>query len=316
MENPQLDHLILDGNPIADQGSKAVMMIPLISGSKVRISTSGCNITIRDYLCWFDFSNPLREYDLDLEDGFQRAIALVLLYVVAGHQSYIFDSISHDPTTAAQRAAGRSGGKPKKIELVPFMSDCRKNSFNALQKKTYDNLIKLREAASDIKMAIELFTEIDEDGSGELDKSEMKVLLEKMGFAHDEKRINEIYFVYDVDQGGLMEVHEFLIFLKAQKTEAIERIKDLCEQPLMALKSEPEIKWVPPSTGRLYMKVQDGFAKKPIHKIMSSCDKEFLHNVAKASGTNSLKMMMDGIDGVKLRLDEGIYIYIYNIYFL
>jgi hypothetical protein len=60
------------------------------------------------------------------------------------------------------------------------------------------------------------------------------------------------------------------------------------------------------------MKVQDGFAKKPIHKIMSSCDKEFLHNVAKASGTNSLKMMMDGIDGVKLRLDEGIYIFFLN----
>lgn len=309
MENPHLDELILDGNPIADQGSKAVMMIPLISGSKVKISTSDCNITIRDSLCWFDFANPLREYDLNMEDGFERAVALVLLYVVAGHQSYIFDSVSHDPTTEAQRKAGRSGGKVKPIELVPFMSDCRKHSFNALQRTVYNNLLKLQEAASDIKMAIELFNEIDEDGSGELDKSEMKVLLERMGFDHDEKRINEIYFVYDVDQGGLMEVHEFLIFLKAQKTEAIERIKDLCEQPLMALKSEPDVKWVPPTTGRLYMKVQDGFAKKPVHKIMSSCDKEFLHSVAKASGNNSLKMMMDGIDGVKLRLDEGLAMY-------
>jgi hypothetical protein len=37
-----------DGNPIAEQGAKALMMIPLIIGSRINISAKGCNVSFSD----------------------------------------------------------------------------------------------------------------------------------------------------------------------------------------------------------------------------------------------------------------------------
>ena len=48
----------LDGNPIGIVGSRALMLVPTISGMRVKISGQRCNITIRDANCWF--SVPFR----------------------------------------------------------------------------------------------------------------------------------------------------------------------------------------------------------------------------------------------------------------
>jgi len=40
--------------------------------------------------------------------------------------------------------------------------------------------------------------------AGELDKSELKVLMSKMGIEVTEKRLTELMNQYDVDQGGIV----------------------------------------------------------------------------------------------------------------
>jgi hypothetical protein len=66
---------------------KALMLIPILAGNRVKISAAKCNITIKDPKCWFDFDKLIRPYDLDMEDGFERAICIILLHLVAGHQT-------------------------------------------------------------------------------------------------------------------------------------------------------------------------------------------------------------------------------------
>jgi hypothetical protein len=67
-------------------------------GSRVRISASSCNIGIRDANCWFDSSVLVRKFQLDLSNPFERAVALLVLFLIASHQTYVIGlSEYYDP---------------------------------------------------------------------------------------------------------------------------------------------------------------------------------------------------------------------------
>jgi hypothetical protein len=66
---------------------KALMLVPILAGHRVSISAAKCNITIKDPKCWFKLDNLINTYKLNMADGYERAVALILLYVIAGHQT-------------------------------------------------------------------------------------------------------------------------------------------------------------------------------------------------------------------------------------
>ena len=66
------------------------MLVPLLSGNRVKVSATGCNISIKDANCWFNFDKLPRDYALDMTDGFSRAVAIILLHLIAGHPTYDF----------------------------------------------------------------------------------------------------------------------------------------------------------------------------------------------------------------------------------
>jgi hypothetical protein len=70
-------------------------------GSRVKISASACNIGIRDANCWFDSSMLVRKFNgLDLSNPFERAVCMLILFLVASHQTYIIGlSEYYDPET-------------------------------------------------------------------------------------------------------------------------------------------------------------------------------------------------------------------------
>ena len=43
-----LKKVCFDGNPIGELGARALMMIPLLAGNRVKLSSSNCNIHIND----------------------------------------------------------------------------------------------------------------------------------------------------------------------------------------------------------------------------------------------------------------------------
>jgi hypothetical protein len=64
---------------------RALMMIPGVAGNRVKVTADNCNISIRDPKCWFDFDKMIGDYELDMTLGFDRAIAMLLLHMIAGH---------------------------------------------------------------------------------------------------------------------------------------------------------------------------------------------------------------------------------------
>lgn len=297
LENRSLKNVYFDGNPIGEEGAKAVMMIPMHIGTRTVVSAKDCNITMKDPKFWFDFDKPISEYNLNLTDGYERAIALLLLNIVVSHPTYEFETVEY---------IEKPNSKPVKIELVPAVSYEKMEHFTATQRKTYESLLKIEAASSDIKEAVRLFQETDEDGSGELDKDEIENLLKKMGLDITQERLDEIFYLYDVDGGGTVELAEFLTFLRTQAVEAKARAHDLASAPIFVPKDQNHLrKYKPPLTGVLRMKVIDAFVQKLVFRTMSSADKDCIKHVA-SNVKESALMIFHGIENAKLRLDEAI----------
>ena len=53
---PSLEYVCLDGNRLGEAGARALIAIPLMkSGSQVAVSSKGCDITLHDGKCWFNY---------------------------------------------------------------------------------------------------------------------------------------------------------------------------------------------------------------------------------------------------------------------
>ena len=187
IENKTIRNVFLDGNPIGSQGSKILMLVPLIVGSRVKISGARCNISIKDPGCPYDFVHILGSYELNMEDPFERAIFMMLIHITSTHHTYNFTSVEYSlPTRSSSKSAssttsaskpnkskgkgggGGGGGRTKPMDLIQSYNEERVPYFDDSQNRLLDNLKKVQRAAGDITSAIALFREIDRDGSGKM----------------------------------------------------------------------------------------------------------------------------------------------------
>lgn len=170
---------------------------------------------MRDPRNWFDTGSLVRKFELDLTQPFERAIAIILLYLIPSHQTYIAPFSEYfDPDN-------KQWIDLKLIETID------KNYFNTRpldpeQQQLIATLKRVLEATRDISKAKELFEEMDEDGSGELDENEFAKLMESIGkdfctigisflfsfylctgMDASESKVQEVLAEYDVDGGKM-----------------------------------------------------------------------------------------------------------------
>jgi hypothetical protein len=158
---------------------------------------------------------------------------------------FIFTKFEHETITTNLRKNPNSGGlRLKQLELVQIASTERSMYFDEKQNSVLQSLHQVQTAASNIQTAIRLFQETDLDGSGELDTDELGQLMSRIGLRLTEKRLNELMSKYDLDGGGKIEIHEFLALLKSQYAEATQRMKELIESPVYALKGNLFPLWI------------------------------------------------------------------------
>ena len=132
IENFALTKMSLDGNPIGKQGAKALMNIPMNAGTRVNVSSIGCNFDLEDGTCSFNYASPCKNYKLDLANTFDRAVAFAVLQMGACHQTYMIASTTLN-------------GAP--IELEQRMSLERGNYFTSDQLESINNLKRIKAAA-------------------------------------------------------------------------------------------------------------------------------------------------------------------------
>lgn len=280
------------------------MMIPTIVGSRVKISASKCNVSLKDSGCYFDFENLLHEYNLDLSNHFERAIALLLLHLVSAHHTYVFSRFDYVPTKT-----GGGGGGTESLNLTAFLDSSKMQYFDENQRRVEHGLRVVMDACSNVENAIKLFEKIDVDGSGELERDEFARLLANMGIMLDEVRLNECFDTYDTDQGGTLGVAEFMVFLKKTSQDTALRLRDLTTTPAYGLAPNPTVRYLPPNDGTLHLEIVDGFTRKEVYRTMTSVDRDNIDSVAASTG-DATKMTAYGVSTAKIRLDEAYALYL------
>jgi Ran GTPase-activating protein (RanGAP) involved in mRNA processing and transport len=142
-ENYAMKYLCMDENPIGELGAKALLQIPVMCGTRVSISAASCNTGLRGdpRANSFDYSFPCREYELKMENEFDRAVAMSILQIVASHSSYIFQSIYYE----------LPGNSSKRLKLVQAISKEKENYFDENQKAIVLGLKKMLDASSSVE---------------------------------------------------------------------------------------------------------------------------------------------------------------------
>ena len=299
IENAALERLSLNGNPIGHQGARALMLVPVTAGDRVNITAYSSNILIRDSKCWFDPNHACRDYSLDLSHPFERAVAFMLLRIVATHPTYVFNKITLS-----------NKGTSYPLDLVQILGKEQEEHFTPEKLKMISGLREIKAASENEVKAQELFDQADADGSGELDSGELLDLFHGLGIMVDEERVDELVADVDIDGGGELDFKEFMILLRKLGRDATSRLKDMTDFPVMALKSKAASKerYLPPREGIITCDIVDSFKLKPVFRSVSQADHDYAQKVARESGESD-QMLGHAIQHAKLRLDEAFQIY-------
>ena len=293
IENLAMKYINMDENPIGEAGAKAILQLSVVVGNRINVSAARCNTIAHDDRCWYDPSQPCREYVLDLKNSFDRSVAFHLMQLIATHSTYIFTNCFHEVN-----------GKSNPLKLVSSVATDRERFFDDEQKETIKKLRLLKDAASNQEMGKLMFLEADADGSGKLDKGELKDVLENIGLDIDEEQLQDIFAVFDIDGEGAIDFPEFQNLLKSQAKEATARIHDMTHYPIMSSGGK---RYIPPRVGTLRLQVIDGFIRKQIFYTMSTVDTKYAHKMAK--GIGDLTMMAEATTMTKTRFSEAFALY-------
>lgn len=114
---------------------------------------------------------------------------------------------------------------------------------------------------------------------GSIDPEELYKLLHKLGVDVDDKVVSIAMATYDLDGEGALEMNEFLQFLRSQHDEAISRLREMAECPIMCLANKPTERYIPPRRGILHLTVKDSF---------QVCLYIFIHVIARTGRNISL----------------------------
>jgi hypothetical protein len=167
----------------------------------VRISTRNCNFSIRDANNWFDTTALVRKFELDLSNPYDRAVAIILTYIIPSHQTYIVAyGEYYDPE--------KKKSFDMKFKEVVDKEYYQKKNLEPELLRAINGLHKILDATKDRNKALEMFRQADEDGSGELDEEEFGRLMFDLGMEATEDKVKEVLAEYDVDGGIFRLFHQ------------------------------------------------------------------------------------------------------------
>jgi hypothetical protein len=161
MQNRDLKmKIVLNGNPIGQLGSKALMMVPTIAGSRIKLECKMCNVDITEKSDKFSFMRLIKDYHLNMSSPFDRAAVIILTHLIAGHASFVFKSISHEYRIGDGKLI------KSKITLSDDILGEDELDLDHESRKVLKGWRRIKAAAENIDLAVRLFNEVDMDKSG------------------------------------------------------------------------------------------------------------------------------------------------------
>ena len=146
-----------------------------MAGFRIDVSAASCNLGIKDPKNWFSTSSICSTFHLTLSDPFHRAVAILIMHIVACHRSYKIGNCIWMHEVDGKTVT-------EKLDLVEkVVVDFASKRLSASQLKQIEVLRKVKEAAENTQMALDLFNEVDEDGSGLIDEDELGQMMKNLG---------------------------------------------------------------------------------------------------------------------------------------
>jgi hypothetical protein len=182
-DNFSLKRIELDSNPIGEGGAKILAQVPITVGGRVKVSAARCNLDVKyDTDSIFDLSRPCNTYSLNLDQPFDRALALKLIHLSALQPNYKVDKcfLSPLPTTLKSGPDIDIPPKATQVKLKRSVKELEWTALDSVKQDIFMSLSMIKEIASNREAAKRLFREYDSDGSGKLDVSELMKLLRSL----------------------------------------------------------------------------------------------------------------------------------------
>lgn len=149
----------------------------------MRVSAERCNISLIDRDFKFNRNDPGGTHVLNLDLPFERAVAFKILQIIAVNTSYRVSARYDAPISTIARKVGNNKSK-EDFKLIRGFSDhkvymngvkccecliCAPYQVKVMDREQVDLMSRLKRVARaslDMEMAVALFNEFDEDGSG------------------------------------------------------------------------------------------------------------------------------------------------------
>ena len=297
--NETLRKISLDKNPIGEFGAKAIIQVPESVGQRCSLSAVGCNIKLREANSIFKFDDLVRDYSLNLEKPFDRTVARWLLEKVAAHNSLVISKIAYESANGKQT--------PINLILVAMPEDESYELMDENNKHLIDGYRRLLAATEDLEHAERVFVDADLDANDKLDKEELTLCLEDLGYPMEPETVDDIFAEFDLDFSGTLEREEFFYFLQSKVDETKARISEILEQYYYALAEKPKEMFTPPKAGTLVFTVVNQFTDKGPKNVVTAIQQRYAFEQAVKTGDSNL--ISEFIQHTRLRYNEALKVY-------
>ena len=234
---------------------------------------------------------------LDLSEPYDRAVLIELLRIVAQRDGCALVFSEEKPDIEAANFVKMKYfdeyGKMEVVELNRVITETLPNEGD-------EELVKFLSGERDPK---EVFQKFDKDGSGEIDKEELKLVFKQIGKDASDREIERVMTQFDIDGSGSIELDEFTDFLHQLKDE----MSDLrLKEKKMVVPGTKEV-WRPPGIGFVEFKAMFQ-PKLSLPGKGSSTDNDtldrVLSQVKKTTGEASTMLIMS-LSMMRLGVEEG-----------
>lgn len=295
-ECPSLSYLCLDNNPVGDLGMRAILTNVVYCGSRLTISARGCDFTCATSDCSYKRSDPSGSYDINLSNGFDRAILLgtfpaaLLLFL-----SMILVVLDAMDAVAMHQSLGIEGfqysyeGNDLNMCITKFNEKKLPDTFDRHENEEVDSLNRMHRILSNDnvkKKMLQIFNErqhagtVDKTAIG-LFRDETIDIIEGIGrVEYTESQFKTLFAYYDVcDDLTIISSFIFIQMIEKIESEALLRIRDAVHLPRFSINGGKS-RYVPPATGRLRMRVIDTFVNRPDGYGLTQYQTRMMHHVS------------------------------------
>ena len=332
-----LKYLDISKNPIGEIGARSLLVLNLYYGDRISVDIKGCSLIGTDPSCWYDSSNLLNEYIFNLDKPYDRSACIELLRYISSHDNCTVSSLQYTSSSTDQSTrmielslfdpakerndmandssgnSNNSSGSSSNSSSSSSSSSSNDGDGNELIGGTPEER-RVAEARRAFKAtSSKLFKQYDFDGSGELDRDELILILEQLGVDNPSNVVASLLRMYDLDGSGAIEEDEFHSFMMTILTT--ESNIDTLNQYHRYLYSIDEfnqkkkkIAYFPPDTGKISLKINVDTSMKGKELTISMQSIASLMNSSK-SAADSTTLYTYALNLMKLKFTEAVTFY-------